>query len=114
MRNLFNGIILLTIGQVIVWFQTNGQFVWPFFKRNPLLIALIGGSIVSYTFILGTGELAKYYQGSLWPGRFIGFTVGMLAFSALTYIVMDEGINTKTGVSLLLAVILLAVQLFWK
>ena len=114
MRNLFNGIILLTIGQVIVWFQTNGQFVWPFFKRNPLVIALIGGSIVSYTFILGTKELAQYYEGALWPGRFIGFSVGMLAFAALTYTMMDEGINTKTGVSLILAVILLCVQLFWK
>jgi hypothetical protein len=114
MRNLFNGIILLTIGQAIVWFQTNGQFVWPFFKRNPLIIALIGGSIVSYTFILGTKELAAYYEGALWPGRFIGFTVGMFTFSALTYLMMNEGINTKTGISLILAAILLGVQLFWK
>lgn len=114
MKNLINGIILLTIGQAIVWFQTNGQFVWPFFKRNPLVIALIGGSIVSYTFILGTKELATYYEGALWPGRFIGFTVGMFTFSALTYLMMNEGINTKTGISLILAAILLGVQLFWK
>lgn len=113
MKNLLNGILLLLIGQSLVWFQTNGQFMWPFFKRNPVLIAISVGSFVSYTFILGTAELEKYY-GALWPGRFIGFAVGMLAFSLLTYFMLDEGMNTKTLISLALAVVLLAVQIFWK
>lgn len=114
MRHLINGILLFTMGQTLVWFQTNGQFIWPFFKRNPILIALIGGSIVSYTFILGTKELAMYYGGELWPGRFIGFATGMLAFALLTYNMMDEGLNTKTIISLGLSITLLCVQLFWK
>ena len=65
MKNLINGILLLALGQSLVWFQTNGQFIWPLFKRNPAIVALIGGSIVSYTFILGTKELAEYYGISL-------------------------------------------------
>ena len=114
MRNLINGILLLAFGQALVWFQTNGQFIWPFFKRNPIIIAMIGGSIVSYTFILGTKALAEYYGGTLWPGRFIGFSVGMIIFTTLTYIIMNEGLNAKTLTSLMLAVILMCVQLFWK
>lgn len=113
MRNLINGILLFTIGQSLVWFQTNGQFIWPFFKKNPLIIALIGGTLVSYTFILGTKELETYY-GALWPGRFIGFATGMVAFAFLTYGMMNEGLNTKTLVSLSLAILLLIVQIFWK
>jgi hypothetical protein len=113
LKNLINGILLLAFGQSLVWFQTNGQFIWPLFKRNPEIVALIGGSIVSYTFILGTKELAEYY-GALWPGRFIGFAAGMVVFALLTWFMMDEGLNTKTLISLGLSVTLLCVQLFWK
>lgn len=113
MKNLINGIILLSVGQSLVWFQTNGQFIWPIFKRNPFIVALVAGTAVSYMFILGTKELAEYY-GALWPGRFIGFAAGMLVFAVLTWIMMNEGLNTKTLISLALSLALLCVQLFLK
>ena len=98
----------------MIWFQTNGQFVWPWFKRNPILIALIGGSTISYMFIVATKYVAEYYDGQLWPGRFIGFAMGMVSFGLLTYFIMDEPLNQKTIISLSLSVILICVQLFWK
>lgn len=78
------------------------------------MVSIIGGTIISYTFIIATKELVLYYDGSLWPGRFIGFATGMISFTVLTYLIMNEGINTKTLVSLVLAITLLSVQLFWK
>jgi uncharacterized protein with PQ loop repeat len=65
-------------------------------------------------FIVATAFVAEYYDGQLWPGRFIGFTTGMIAFSFLTYIIMDEPLNTKTIISLSLSFILICVQIFWK
>ena len=98
----------------MIWFQTNGQFVWPWFKRNPILIALIGGSTISYMFIIATKYVAEYYDGQLWPGRFIGFAMGMVSFGILTYFIMDEPLNQKTIISLSLSILLICVQLFWK
>jgi hypothetical protein len=40
--------------------------------------------------------------------------MGMVAFTMLTYWVMDEAINIKTIISLVLAVILVCIQIFWK
>jgi len=114
LRNLIYGIILFIVGQSMIWFQTNGQFVWPWFKRNPVLIALIGGSTISYMFIIATKYVAEYYDGQLWPGRFIGFAMGMVSFGILTYFIMDEPLNQKTIISLSLSVLLICVQLFWK
>lgn len=114
MKNLISGIILFFIGQSLVWLQTNGQFVWPIIKKNPFMVSLLGGTIISYTFIVATKYLVEYYDGQLWPGRFIGFATGILAFSTLTYFIMNEGMNTKTLISLGLSVALLCVQLFWK
>lgn len=114
MKNLIWGIVLFTIAQFIIWIQTNGQFVWPWFKRNPLLISLMGGTLISYIFIKGTALVAEHFDGQLWPGRFIGQAGGMITFAILTFIFMNEGINTKTMISLILAAVLIGIQIFWK
>ena len=101
-------------GQTLIWFQTNGQFINEWSKKNPLLISILGGTVISYMFIKATALIAAHYDGALWPGRFIGFSMGICSFAFLTWYFMGEGINTKTLVSLGLAVALICVQLFWK
>ena len=114
MRNLIYGVLLFTIAQAIIWIQTNGQFVWPWFKKNPFLVSLAGGTLISYVFIKGTWLVAEHFNGALWPGRFIGFSTGIFIFTFMTYYFMKEGINIKTAISLVLAFALISVLLFWK
>ena len=114
MRNLILGIVLFAFAQAAIWFQTNGQFVWPWFKRNPLVLSFFGGTVISYVFIKATALVAGYYGDLIWPGRFIGFSVGILTFAFLTNYFLNEGITVKTGISLFLAILLICVQLFWK
>ena len=114
MLKLLIGIILFLLGQALIWFQTNGQFFNSWAKENPLYMALIFSFPISYMFIYATTYVVEFFSGSLWPGRFIGFGTGMIAFSILTYIFMGEGITTKTLISLILATTLVALQIFWK
>ena len=106
--------LLFLAGQIGIWFQTNGQFISPWAKKNPLILSAVGGTIISYMFIKATAQIAGYYDGALWPGRFIGFSMGICSFAFLTWYFMGEGINTKTMVSLVLAFALICVQLLWK
>jgi hypothetical protein len=106
--------LLFTVGQSLVWFQTNSQFFSNWAKNNPWIISIVGGTVISYTFIHATRLLSVYYDGVLWPGRFIGFATGMIAFSTLTYLIMHENINTKTMICLGLACAIIAIQLLWK
>ena len=114
MKNLIGGMLLFALAQSLIWFQTNGQFVWPWFKKNPLIISMLGGTLISYIFIKGTAMVADHFDGQLWPGRFIGQASGIVIFSIMTFVLLNEGINTKTSISLMLAMVLLAVQIFWK
>jgi hypothetical protein len=114
MKNLIWGLVMFTVAQTLIWIQTNGQFVWPWFKKNPLIISILGGTVISYVFIKGTALVAEYFDGQLWPGRFLGQASGIVVFTVLTFALLNEGINTKTGVSLMLAIILLLIQIFWK
>lgn len=69
---------------------------------------------ISYMFIKATEMVVNHFDGLLWPGRFIGFASGVISFAFLSYVFMGEGITLKTGVSLLLAVIIVCIQVFWK
>ena len=114
MSKIFMSIVLFFTGQTLIWFQTNGQFLWPWFKRNPLILSIVGGTTISYAFILATKFAVEHFDGLLWPGRFLGFALGITSYALLTWYMMGEGITLKTSVSLILAMGIICVQLFWK
>ena len=100
---------LLFVAQIVIWFQLNGQLKWEWFKDNYFLMSLMGIPI-SYMLLLTT----KYgFQGfgELWPIRLMGFATGMISFPVITYLVLGEGITLKTGVSILLAIVIMIIQL---
>jgi len=107
-------VLLFLFGQTLIWFQTNGQFLWKWFDKNPLILSIVFGTVISYIFIFATKYVVNYFDGMLWPGRFIGFGTGMISFVILTWLFMGEGITTKTAISLVLATTLVSIQILWK
>ena len=72
------------------------------------------GVPISYILIYASRYVVAGFDGLLWPGRLIGFSSGMIVMVVLTYIHLGEGVTLKTGVTLLLAFIIVLIQLFWK
>ena len=114
MSKLLLSLLLFFFGQTLIWYQTNGQFKWKWFADHPLLVAIIFAVPISYAFIIATKYVVLYFDGTLWPCRFIGFATGISSFAVLTSIYMNEGINAKTMISLVLATALVAIQILWK
>ena len=112
-KALLIGVGVFLLAHIITWFQLNGQFFSEWFKNNNFTLALFGIPI-SYLYIYGTRYCYSGFNGLLWPGRFIGFAVGMVVFSLLTSFIMNEGITGKTGISLILSLALVSVQILWK
>lgn len=90
----------------------NTQFMWCWARNNQWFLALFGVPI-AYLFIKGTSFIYNYY-GAIWPSRILGFSIGTLVFSILTYLLMKEGINLKTGICLGLSVMIILIQVLWK
>ena len=99
--------------QMFTWFQLNGQFVWPWFKNNVFILCLFGLPI-SWLYIEATRLSFIAFDGMLWPGRLLGFAMGILSFAVCANIFLGEGLTPKTIVSLILATILTCIQVFWK
>ena len=113
LNNILIGLSLFITTHVVIWFQVNGQFVWPWAKENPMLMALLGFPI-SYILIIATKFIVAGFDGLLWPGRLVGFGSGMIVMAILTWCMLGEGLSTKTLTSLLVATGLVCMQVFWK
>ena len=75
---LYTFLTFLTV-QSAVWFQTNGQFIWTWFKDHPFILSLFGIPI-SLGYIWATKFAFAAFDGTLWPGRLIGFAMGIISF----------------------------------
>ena len=106
-------LIIFFVVQVITWFQLNGQFFSPWFKNNVFILCLMGVPI-SWLYIEATRMGFIAFDGLIWPGRLLGFAMGILTFAICANMFMGEGLNTKTIISLILATILTLIQVFWK
>ena len=107
------GLLFYFIGQVGTYYQLNGQFIWPWVKRNPLAMSLLGMPI-SLVFIWATKNTVEAFDGLMWPQRFVGFASGILIYAWGTSYYFGQPIDTKTAISLGLALLLIGVQIFWK
>ncbi len=114
MKALLLGTALFALAQILIWFQTNSQFFSKWAKNNPWVLAIFGGVVISYIFIKATALLAGYYNGQLWPARFISFSTGIFSFAFLTWFVMGEGMDMKTALCSILAFAIVCIQVFWR
>ena len=113
-KQLLLGAGAFTVAHILTFFQLNGQFLKiDWFRKNEWIVAL-AGIILSYFYIWGTKHTVAGFDGLLWPGRFIGFGVGMIIYAIGVSYFFNEGITNKTAVSLGIALVLICVQLFWK
>ena len=110
---LIQGTLLFLLGQILVWYQVNGQFISEWVKERPLIMSLMGVP-VSFVYIYATQYLVEAFDGDLWPQRLIGFSTGMFAFAILTYIHLNQAITLKTAVTLALATAIVVIQIVWK
>ena len=107
------GALLFLLGQTLVWYQINGQFLSEWAKKHPLVMSLFGIPI-SYVYIYATHHLVIAFDGQLWPQRLIGFSMGMVAFAFLTWFHLNQAITPKTAVTLVLALAIVLIQVLWK
>jgi len=110
---LLIGILLGFLAQILTFFQLQGSLKYEWFKNNYWLVVLMGIPI-SMLFMQSVRHMVIAYGGQLWPSRLIGFSIGTIVFTWLSWLLFKEPLTMKTMVSLLFAAGILGVQIFWK
>ena len=102
-------LLIFLFANIVVWFQLNGQLRWDWWKDNIWFVCILGMPI-SYAFFKAT-TLGYQGFGSLWPVRLLGFATSMMTFPIMTWLYLGEMVTLKTGISILLAIIIMLLQL---
>ena len=111
--NLFLGILYGALAQILVFFQIQGSLKYEILQQNKYLV-LLSGIPITWLFIESVKNIYLWSDGQLWPGRLIGFSIGIVVFTVMSILLFGEGISIKTGLCLSLSIIILLIQIFWK
>jgi multidrug transporter EmrE-like cation transporter len=109
---IFYALLLSVIGQAVSFIQLQGQIAWKFPRENPYIMMLLGLPI-SLIFIKTTKIFNDHYDAN-WPGRLIGFGVGVIVFTIMSWLIFKEHPTPKTLTCLGLAFTIVVLQIFWK
>ncbi len=104
------GILLMLLAQSLVFVQSYFPLKYNWIDKNKWLLYLLSIPI-TYIFIQATKICVSEF-GTNWASRFIGQSIGMIAFMALNYIFFKEGLDLKNSISLFLLIVVLIIQFY--
>ena len=110
--NLIYGIVYGILAQILTFFQLQGNVKWNLYEKYPVMV-LLSAIPTTWLFIKSVQYIVMHFGGDLWPSRLIGFGIGVIVFSFMSYLLFNETINLKTVISLILSVIIILIQLYF-
>lgn len=111
--NFILGLLYGIAAQIFTFIQLQGQFKWEWAKQNPFIMSLMGIPL-SLLYLLSVKHMVEHFEGNLWPSRLVGFAVGAIVFTVMSWMWFREPMTLKTLICLGLAVCIMGVQIFWK
>ena len=113
MSNLVVGVLWGVVGQVLSFIQLQAGIKWGWTQKYGILLMFLGLPI-SWAFMKSVQNFIVAFDGEIYPSRILGFAVGIIIFGTLSWVLFKEGINPKTGVCLLLSIVIILIQVLWK
>jgi multidrug transporter EmrE-like cation transporter len=111
--NFILGFLYGLAAQILTFIQLQGQFKYEWAKENPFMMSLMGIPL-SLLYLQSVKHLVLYFDGQLWPSRLLGFSIGAIVFTGMSWLCFREPLTLKTLICLGLALCIMGVQLFWK
>jgi hypothetical protein len=111
--HLIYGFIFGTLGQICSFLQLQGSAKWGWYEKYPSLI-LLSAIPAAWFYIQSVNNFIAHFNGTLWPSRFLGFSIGIIVFTILSYTLFKEPLTIKVAISMLLSALIMAVQIFMK
>ena len=111
--NFILGLLYGIAAQIFTFIQLQGQFRFQWAKENPIYMALLGFPL-SLLYLQSVKHMVAHFEGQLWPSRLLGFAIGAIVFTVMSWAWFKEPLTLKTLVCLGLAVCIMLIQLFWK
>ena len=104
-------ILIFFMNNIMIWYQLNGQLVWPFWKTwKGITVTLLMALPITALF-WGATKIGYQGFGNLWAVRLLGFATSMISFPIMTWLYLGEILTLKTIISIVLAIAIMLLQL---
>jgi len=113
MQHFVLGVLYGVIGQVLSFIQLQAGIKWGWTEKWGWGLMFLGLPI-SWSFMKSVQNFILAFDGEIYPSRIIGFAVGIVVFGIMGLVLFKEGISAKTGVCLLLSLVIILIQILWK
>ena len=113
LKDFIIGLIIGIVAQVGTFFQLQGPIKLLGWNKYYWLLVLASIPL-GMLYMATTKYMVAAFGGQLWPSRLMGFSVGAIIFTWLSWLVFKEHPTPKTIVCLGLASLIVALQVFWK
>ena len=104
--------LIMVVTNVTLWIGSNSQFFLS--DKNLIFSICILSGIISSLLSYYTNQIG-YGKFTMWELRMFAFSASYVTFPIFTWKFFGEGIgNPKTIVSIVLSIVIMLVQVFWK
>jgi len=79
-----------------------------------LLIGFLYGLVAQVMTFLQLQHFVMAFDGEIWPSRLLGYGIGVIIFTLMSWQLFGEQLSTKTLVCLGLSVLIILIQILWK
>lgn len=111
--NILAGFLYGLVAQVITFMQLQGSIKYGWYEKYP--IAVILASIPSgWLFLKSVQHFVLAFEGEIWPSRLLGYGIGVIIFTLMSWQLFGEPLSSKTLVCLGLSVAIILIQILWK
>jgi hypothetical protein len=113
MKNIGFGILLGIVGQIGSFFQLQAGIKFGWYPKYiwPLLLMSVP---IGWLYLKSVQYFIDGFGGEIWPSRLIGFSLGIIVFTIVSWFLFREPLNIKTIISLLLGFSIVAIQVLWR
>lgn len=112
-RHLLVGFAFGLAAQILTFLQLQVNVKLGLMQRYPVAI-LLSSIPLTWMHIMAVQNFSLAFGGQLWPGRLIGFGVGIIVFTIMGMAIFGEGMSAKNAACIALALCIMAIQIFVK
>lgn len=107
------GILFCLLGQIGTFIQLQGSYRYGWDKTH-LWLVLTFSIPIGWIYLKSVHYMIEGFGGQIWPSRIVGFGIGIVVFTILSYVMFREPLNIKNFICIGLGLIIILIQLFYK
>lgn len=91
--------------------QASIKYGWD---KKYMWIILLAGIPNVWIYMKSVNHFIVAFNGEIYPSRLLGFSIGIVVFAVMGWLLFSETLTAKTVVCLLLAACIVLIQVLWR